>query len=157
MVTILAFLLLAAPVDTTAPAAYYIDSVKVEHFKDYYFSPEDIQSLQVDNKDSDTAAHTHGRIYFNMKPGRLDFKTLTEVCSQQEKSIAGLPVIYLIDGTVIRDPPAVRIRPDYISSIEVVKSTDIPSAREKKAPLALVLISTTHLRPKPMPGAVILR
>jgi hypothetical protein len=155
MIAILAVLLLGTPVDTALPPDYYIDSIKVEHFKDYYFSPDDIRSLQVDSKDDDTT-HTHGRVYISMKPGGPAFETLAAAC-KQEQGIAGLPVIYFIDGVVIRDPAPVRIRPDYISDIEVVRTTDIPSVRDAKTPIVLVVISTTHLHPKPRPGTVILR
>ena len=160
MFSLLAILLMGAPLDTPHPKfqpAMYLDSALID-FSKTFMSPNNVQSIQVDNKQADSLRHTQGAVYIQLKPGTNVFLTLDQVCKKQSIDIQGSPVIYFVDGKPLVDTGGVRIQEDYISNVTLTQTRDVPSARTVQS-IALVMIETTALRPKPKPGekTVILR
>ena len=163
MLSLLAILLMGAPLDTPHPKfqpAMYLDSALID-FSKTFMSPNNVQSIQVDNKQADSLRHTQGAVYIQLKPGTNVFLTLDQVCKKQSIDIQGSPVIYFVDGKPLVDTGGVRIQEDYISKVTLTQTKDIPSAGVPKTAqsIALVIIETTTPRPKPKPGekTIILR
>ncbi len=59
------------------PAAYFLDSVKID-FPPDYMNPGDIEDIRIEQGD-DPVNKTHGRIYITMANGHHIFLTLKEI------------------------------------------------------------------------------
>lgn len=150
MFSLLAILFLGTGLDTARPQpAMYLDSTLVNLSKTF-IAPADVERINVDGKQN--------AVYVQLKPGTNVFLTLNDVSKKQSIDIQGIPVIYFVDGTPVLDTANVRIQEDYISKVTLTQTKDVPSARTAQS-IALVMIETTALHPKPKPGekTVILR
>ena len=116
---------------------YFLDSVKIDK-NAMYFDPNKIAAINV-VKEKDTTNEIVGSVYMKSKnPKAYNFLTLTGIEKTYAKAVSG-STLFMIDNMILKDDISTyKIDSTYISSVVILKSTEIEYLKNTR-PLLIII------------------